>query len=265
MANHDLAFEDGVVRKRYLRTDRSQPEREWSTLVWLDEHAPGLAPRPIALEPEPPTLVMSRVPGEPLDTQFTPSQTTAMVEAYRTLFSVPAPRDMPLRFAHPADFVTNNVRWLGEVKRDHLPDVVRRALAAADEWYADAPPGVGEIHDRIVVQGDGNVANMLWDGDRVRLIDFEYAGVGDFAFEVADLVEHASSRLRRLLDPETVIAAFDLTSEQHGRVQDYRKVLATFWVLMLLPGSPGYDINPEGSAERQSEHVLALLTRRSRH
>ena len=55
---------------------------------------------------------------------------------------------------------------------------------------------------------------MLWDGSRVRLIDFEGFGVGDLAFEVADLAEHISSRLHGLRDPEAVIAA--LSSARPG-------------------------------------------------
>lgn len=259
MANSELTVDGDVVRKRYLRLDRDRPDREWTTLVWLHEHAPGLAPRPIARESEPTATVMSRVAGDPLDAVLTPAQTTAMVEAYRVLFAVPAPPEMRLRFKPPAEFVGSVVAWLDEAVDDGLPDVVRRALAATRRWHADVPDGIAEIRDRVVVQGDGNVANMLWDGQRVRLIDFEYAGVGDLAFEIADLVEHASSRLLGLLDPERVIAGFGLTAEQRERVEVYRVVLATFWLLMLLPGSPGHGRNPAGSAERQSEHLLGLL------
>jgi hypothetical protein len=44
----------------------------------------------------------------------------------------------------------------------------------------------------------------------VRLIDFEGFGVGDLAFEVADLAEHVSARLGGLRDPDALIAGFDL-------------------------------------------------------
>lgn len=259
MANSDLTIDGELVRKRYLRTDRGQPEREWSTLVWLHEHAPDLVPRPIARESEPPALVMSRVAGEPMCAVLTAAQTTAMIAAYQELFAVSPPPEMPLRYQHPAEFVTSTFAWLGEVPPGRLAKVVRQALAAAAGWHADTPAGIGDIRDPVVVQGDANVANMLWDGHRVRLVDFEYSGVGELTFEVADLVEHASSRLRRLIDPEKVIAGFDLTQEQRVRVEAYRKVLATFWLLMLLPGNPGHRLNPEGSAERQAEHVLEIL------
>ena len=65
MSNHEVTIEGDVVRKRYRRTDRGEPTREWAALVLLDRHAPGLAPRPLAFESDPSTVVMSRVTGEP--------------------------------------------------------------------------------------------------------------------------------------------------------------------------------------------------------
>lgn len=97
--------------------------------------------------------------------------------------------------------------------------------------------------------------------ERVPLIDFEYAGVGDHALEVADLVEHASSPPLGLFDPEPVIAGFEVTATQLARVEAYRIVLAAFWLLMMLAGNPGYELNPPGSTERQAEYLLSLLSR----
>ena len=45
----------------------------------------------------------------------------------------------------------------------------------------------------------------------MRLDDFEGSGVGDLAFEVADLAEHISARLRGLRDPEAIVAGFELS------------------------------------------------------
>lgn len=262
MSNHNVTIEGDVVRKRYRQTSRGEPAREWAALVLLDEHAPGLAPRPLARETDPPAVVMTRVAGDPHDTVLTPSHLTVMVEAYRTLFAVPVQPDTPRRHWHPGDFLRNNAKWIEEDHtRTDLPDVVRRALTATRKWHADPPLGIDEIHDPVIAQGDGKVDNMLWDGSRVRLIDFEGFGVGDLAFEVADLVEHISSRLRGLRDPEAVIAGFELSPGQLQRVEAYRIVLATFWLLVILPGNPGHGLNPEGSAGIQAIHLLDLLGR----
>lgn len=262
MSGHDVAIDGEVVRKSYHRTSRGEPEREWAALVLLDEHAPGLAPRPLARESDPPVVVMSRIGGQPLETVLTPGLLTATVEAYLSLFAVPVQPDTPLRYADPAAFLRNNVEWIEEEHgRTDVAKVVRRALAVSRTWHADPPQGLDEIRDPVVAQGDAKVDNMLWDGSRVRLIDFEYFGVGDLAFEVADLAEHVSARLRGLRDPDAVIAAFDLSPSQLARAEAYRIVLATFWLLMLLPGNPGHALNPKGGAALQAAHLLDLLDR----
>jgi len=45
----------------------------------------------------------------------------------------------------------------------------------------------------VLGQGDGNLANFLWDGGQVRIVDFEDSGPSDRAFELAVLVEHLSA------------------------------------------------------------------------
>jgi aminoglycoside phosphotransferase (APT) family kinase protein len=256
---HDVTIAGDVVRKRYLRTDRKEQEREWEALTLLDRHVPGLAPQPI--EQQDGAVVMSRVPGEHLDQPFTPGQTAAVVAAYQQLYSVPLSARLEDRFFSPERFIENAFGWLGETSIGELPEVIRSALEAARKWSVEVPTDLGAIRDPVLAQGDANVENMLWDGGRIRLVDFEGGGRGDLAFEVADLVEHVSSRLRGFLDPDIVISAFDLTGAQLQRVADYRVVLATFWTLMLLPGNPGHDRNPSGSLERQATHLQDLLGR----
>jgi aminoglycoside phosphotransferase (APT) family kinase protein len=260
VSDHDISFDGDVVRKRYTRTDRDEPEREWAALLLLHELAPGLAPEPLAFESDPPVVVMSRVPGVHLESPLSPDQLAATVAAYRTLFSLPVPPGTPRRFFHPAAFLDSITAWLEEERlRTDVPEVVRGALAGARAWLADPPPGTDEIRDPVIAQGDGKVDNVLFDGARVRLVDFEGFGVGDLAFEVADLAEHISSRLHGIRDPAALIAGFDLDDVQRRRVQDYRVVLATFWLLQLLPGNRAADRNPEGSASVQAVHLLELL------
>ena len=156
MSKHDVTIDGEVVRKRYRRTDRDEPAREWAALVLLDEHAPGLGPRPLARETDPPVVVMSRVAGDPLDAVLTPGLVTAMVESYRALFAVPVPPDTPRRHWHPEAFLRNNVECIEEeLKRTDLPEVVRRALGAARKWHAEPPLGINEIRDPVIAQGDG--------------------------------------------------------------------------------------------------------------
>jgi hypothetical protein len=40
---HELTFADRTVTKTYRSWDRGEPEREWTALMVLAEHAPDLA------------------------------------------------------------------------------------------------------------------------------------------------------------------------------------------------------------------------------
>lgn len=136
-------------------------------------------------------------------------------------------------------------------------DLVRAAKDCAVEWLAAVTlPG---LIDRVIALGDGNLDNVLWDGEVCRLIDWEEYGASDLTYEIADLVEHASSRLSRSLDVDAIIGSLCLDDAQRARLEAHRTLLACFWLMMLLPGSGGFGRNPVGSTEDQARHLLELL------
>ncbi len=152
---HELRFTDTEVRKRFVSWDRGEADREWACLVLLAEHAPGLAPRPLRREVEggAPVVVMERLAGEPLG-------------------------GVPLTSAQTAS--------LGRACQD--PALVGSAQAAACVWLTTE----GALPDpRLTALGiaDLDPANVLWDGETCRLVDFEDGGLTDPAFDLADHVE----------------------------------------------------------------------------
>jgi hypothetical protein len=68
-----------------------------------------------------------------------------------------------------------------------------------------------------------------------------------------------SSWLPGLLKEDDFIQGLGFSAAQQARVLGFRRLMAVFWLLMLLPGNPGHQRNPPGSAERQAERLLALL------
>jgi thiamine kinase-like enzyme len=118
---------------------------------------------------------------------------------------------------------------------------------------------MGPLVDRVFTQGDGNLGNFIWDGERCYVVDFEDSGVSDPAYEVADLVEHVSIWLAGLLDPDDLIGRLGLEAAQRHRLLEFRRLMALFWLLMLMPGNPGHNRNPEGSLERQAQRMHDLL------
>jgi len=78
---HDVTFSETEVRKRYLRWDRGEPDREWGCLTLLAAHAPGVAPRPLRREADEgaPVVVMERLVGSPLGgAPLTPAQIASL-------------------------------------------------------------------------------------------------------------------------------------------------------------------------------------------
>ena len=79
---------------------------------------------------------------------------------------------------------------------DALPrQAYRAALAWLGSGWADHSASVtGQL---VFAQCDPNLANHLWDGHSVHLVDFEASGRGDRATELADWAPAATSHRER--------------------------------------------------------------------
>ncbi|MFC6286277.1 phosphotransferase [Nocardioides sp. GCM10027113] len=269
---HDLRYDGDRVTKVFSSWDRGEPDREWDVLALLHEHARGLAPEPIdRLEVEGrPAVVMSRIPGEPLGAEsLTPRQLDAVGDALARLYAVPvaAVAHLGERVHGPADFPGSVTGWLEDAAGADLtgcrePALVAEAVAAAGEWLAAPDEALAAGAGPVLSRADGNPANLMWDGERVRLLDFEDSGLSDRAFELADLVEHVALRLPGLADPAAVAAAVGVPAGEQERLLACRRLHASFWLAMLLPGAGGFRRNPPGSTEAQARHLLDLLPAR---
>jgi len=100
----------------------------------------------------------------------------------------------------------------------------------------------------------------MWDGDQIRLVDFEDSGPSDRAFELVILTEHISAWSDARLDADDFLALLDLTRAEQTRVHDFRRLAALFWLIMLGPGNSSSTRNPPGTLERQAKRLLMLLT-----
>jgi thiamine kinase-like enzyme len=106
---------------------------------------------------------------------------------------------------------------------------------------------------------DLNPANILWDGETCRLVDFEDGGLTDPAYELADHVEHLGSRLHGVYDDRALADAVGLDADGRARMDAYRPLWAAFWLAMLVPGSASWHRNPPGTTEAQAAHFMALV------
>jgi hypothetical protein len=275
-----------IVVKRFVAADRGEPAREWRALTLLAEHAPGLAPEPIRadLAADPAVIEMSLLPGEPLGGgPLTPHQESALVRAMGQLWqSVPVSRviQVPGESGNEAQLVTA-IADLAVQADDRGDDpVIKRATAAGLSWltwavgeggwltsrdsYADqgsaAASGSGWARLAPVFgQGDGSLGNFLWDGERVRMVDFEDSGVADRAFELSVFVEHVSVWSGIRLDASEFIRAFELSAAERARLADCRRLAALYWLLRLPPEGDASQEREPGLLRSQAERLLTLL------
>jgi len=160
VSTHSLTFTGDRVVKRYRSWDRGEPDREWSGLGLLHEHAPGVSPQPLRLRAEDgaPVIEMTRVAGEPLGmARLSPAQVDALAHALtRMYWAIPgeALARLPERL------------WVGRRPPGELPALLRGwvrgtppvtcasaagALRAAECWLDSADPGelTGPVAERV--------------------------------------------------------------------------------------------------------------------
>ncbi|GAB2685873.1 phosphotransferase family protein [Kribbella swartbergensis] len=243
---HTVEVHGSVLTKRYVSWSRDEPGREWAALQLLARHSPDLAPEPLDRVLSPPSITMTVVTGVPLGGALDDRRLDALAHALRELWSIP-PDGLP---AVDLPALVGRVRSGLGVLRDR-PGVIGSAARA----WLDTSVELIDVRDPVVAHGDPNLENYLWDGTRIRIVDFEDAGRGDRAVELANLVEHLSGRRtdwtgfadRFAVDPDRFHAA--------------RCLWAAFWLTLVGPGGPSAGRNPPGTAEMQAERVLALVRR----
>jgi hypothetical protein len=184
-STHSLTFTADRVVKRYRSWDRGEPDREWSGLGLLHQHAPGASPQPLrrCAEDGAPVIEMTRVAGEPLGTaKLSPAQVDALAHTLTRLY-----------WAAPGEALARQPEPLGVGRRPtrELPALLRG-------WVHGSPP-------------------------------------------------------------VTCPPAAGLSRSQRARLRGFRRLMAVYWLLMLLPGNPAHQRNPPGSLERQAAHVCRLL------
>jgi hypothetical protein len=253
VSTHALALSGPVLTKRYRSWDRGEHRREWLMLQHIHRHAPELVPEPVTadLEARSPIITMTVLPGLPLDGKLSASQLDSLATAVKQLWAVPHD-GLPaicawrsrLSFARQ---LTDGPRPTGRL--------TAAAYDAAVAWWDGPDPALLQTQPSLTVlgHGDANLANYLWDGHRIRIVDFEDAAISDPATELAILVEHLSARH---LDGDEFCARFDV---DHARLEASRRLWAMFWLRLLLPGGPAERRNPPGTADTQARRLLDLL------
>ena len=278
-STHLVELRADVVVKRYRSWNHDEPRREWRALKLLREYAPGVAPAPVSADftGEPPTVVMSRLAGSPLSGMGSgyPADDSACVLAdipaevlAGTIASIQQAiplcvlAKLPERAGHPVELLRQVRSWCAAGPRPGSDPVVAEAYAAAADWV-ERPAlegSLGRSGRPVFGTGDGNPANYLWDGTAVRIVDFEYSGRSDRAYELAEVTEHISVQSGNGTGMADVLERFELDSAEAGRLMDCRRLLALFWLLRIRPSVGAAQDRTRRDAEAsQSKRLLGLL------
>jgi Phosphotransferase enzyme family len=264
-STHRVELLPDRVVKRYRHWGEREHEREWRALTLLQAHAPGLAPAPLDLDRAFPAVVMSRLPGTVLRGGIVePAQVSALAAAVTRLHhSVPpaVAAALPRRTwdQHQCvDYISR--RYPDLASRNLDPEITRAAAdgmawldATASRWSRDPdlPPVLG--------QADGNLANFLWDGTRIAIIDFEESGRSDIPYELTELVEHVGSWVDTDFEADRFLDHFALTAGEFARLTECRRLHALVWLIALSLVGPDDDRNPPDTPLRQAQRLGALL------
>ncbi|MFD8544462.1 phosphotransferase family protein [Streptomyces sp. NPDC059649] len=265
-STHGVELRPDSVIKRFRRESRGEPEREWRALTLLARYAPGLAPTPQSadLAAEEPVVVMSRLPGEPLRGEpLGHQQLKALATAASELYAaVPADvlATVPVRPGQQHQLIAQIRTWVPQA-RERVSGEVGEAMECGLDWLARS--GMEQVSrpdvPMVFGPGDGNLANYLWDGTRVRVVDFEDSGVSDRPFELAEITEHLASWVGPPLDVEAFLGLFALTGAERARLTECRRLLALVWLFLLFFDDPEHPRSPPGTAERQAARLFKLL------
>ncbi|GAA1857109.1 phosphotransferase family protein [Actinomadura bangladeshensis] len=263
-STHAIEMRPDVVIKRYRSRRNDEPRREWLALNLLHEHARGIAPAPIGadLDAEPPTVVMSRLSGTPLNCGPVAESAVAVASAVaRVQEAVPLRTlaHLPARAGHPLELLRQVRTWCAAVQRPADDPTVTDALRGAEVWLRQ--PALEAMLGRptrpVFGIGDGNLANFLWDGTEVRLVDFEYSGRSDRPYELAELTEHISVQTANGPGMDNVLKCFDLDPTEADRIKNCRRLLAAFWLLRIMGDDRG---EPRIRAKVLAGQATRLLT-----
>jgi len=193
----------GLACLTLYRTDKRDRARcEWTALRHLGEHGITTAGTAFWHDPHPelPAVGLRFVPGLPITKLDMPSKALpAMVTALRQIRQVPLGPFATLgRLDSATDFVRRITSTWPEQLRQHSDDALTRDMTALlTTWHHRGDAAVlAEPAPLVFSHGDGNLDNWLWHDyiSAIYVLDWEFAGHSDAAYDAAELIEHPSAR-----------------------------------------------------------------------
>lgn len=234
--------EGPVCVKIYRVDDRCRAEREWLSLNFLSAHRVQSAPLPLWADPDArqPAVGMTFLPGRPFpetgDRQE-PLRALAVVQRQYAELSLPGELATLERIDSASHYIHRITGiWAPVIRSQPRDALTRDLLQILSTWEESSDAAVlSEPTRRIFSRGDSNLLNWLWDGTDIRVVDYEFAGYSDLAFDCADLTEHISSRQAGIDDQAwaEIIGLAELGGTDQRRFEAAQRTSALRWLAVL--------------------------------
>jgi thiamine kinase-like enzyme len=141
--------------------------------------AAGVGPEVVAFLPTPPCLVTGFITGRQLTAADVRAHVTDVAAALRAFHAGP-----PLRSRFDAFAIVDAYHATTVARGAPIPAAFGDLIAGA---HAIRAVLTGPEHAPVPCHNDLLTANLLHDGARVRIVDWEYAGMGDRYFDLGNL------------------------------------------------------------------------------
>jgi thiamine kinase-like enzyme len=176
-----VAGRDVVVRLPGKDTELLGIDRGAERDATAAAFAAGVGPEVIAFRADPPVLVTRFIPGRPLAAEAL-REAPLLGEVAAALRAIHGGAVLRARF--DAFAVVDAYQATARAHGARVPDAYGRLIAGA-HVIRDALGG--PEHAPVPCHNDLLTANFLHDGERVRIVDWEYAGMGDRYFDLGNL------------------------------------------------------------------------------
>jgi thiamine kinase-like enzyme len=211
-----FAGRECVVRLPGKDTELLGIDREAERAATAAAAALGIGPDVVGFEPERGCLVTGFIEARPVPPEELRTRVTEVAAALKAIHSGPA---LPATFS-PFQRARDYERTARE-RGGTIPDAYPEVRRIADEIEAALSTDPVPCHNDLLT------ANFLDDGERLRILDWEYAGMGDRYFDLANFSNHHDLSVPEM---EALIAAYfgESTPGRLARVQLMRP-MAAFW------------------------------------
>jgi len=139
----------------------------------------GVGPEVVAYLPAPPCLVTRFIAGRNLDAAGVRDRIEEVADALRAVHGAGA---LPARF--DAFAIVDAYHATAAARGARVPERFAELIAGA---HAIRAVLAGPEHAPVACHNDLLTANFLHDGTRVRIVDWEYAGMGDRYFDLGNV------------------------------------------------------------------------------